>query len=160
MLHGTNQKWLSWLEKCHAEQEAKKQNIAAVVCPNSDYQRQPTERSYRKANPYWICPTAHVERYLLSVTASLSGKEEVCVFILMIMFPVTRISESSDNLLLYNLDETVTLKIALQYISCSCLIFSRWQRRCSSMFQCCGAKAGKLMTSSFALLSHCLSSDC
>lgn len=39
------------------------------------------------------------------------------MFILMFMFPVTRISESSYNLLLYNFDENVTLKIALKCIS-------------------------------------------
>lgn len=43
------------------------------------------------------------------------------MFILTFMFPVTRISESSSNLLLYNFGENVTLKIkiAFQYISSS-----------------------------------------
>lgn len=60
-----------------------------------------------------------MERCLLSAAASLSGKEEVCMFIFMFMFPVTRISEFSYNLLLYNFDENVPLKIASQYISSS-----------------------------------------
>lgn len=43
------------------------------------------------------------------------------MFILMFMFPVTRISESSYNLLLYNFGGNVTLKIkiAFQCISIS-----------------------------------------
>lgn len=165
MLHSQTRNGLAELVgKCHADQEAKKQNIVAVVRPKCGYQCQPTERLYRKANPTGFV-LLHMQKDARCQQQQLSLERKRCACLSSCLFPVTRISKYSHNLLLYNFDENVTLKIALKYISRSVPGLSSltyfvtcFQNGSADAVVCCGAKAGELMTNSLALLSPCLSS--
>lgn len=107
---------LSWLEnvmltrklRSRTQQQQSVQTVAISVSQQRDYTEKPTLTGFA---------LLHMQKDARCQQQQLSLERKRCACLSSCLFPVTRISEYSHNLLLYNFDENVTLTIALKYIS-------------------------------------------